>query len=402
MQLRVTAVTDDAQQRHDRMVAAFARAASSIAWQGSLQVVLDQLADEARTVSGADTCTVSLRSRLGDTFEMVGAAGCPDGYREQLQQARALKAPLSTEEVYRTGVGFIADIDTALEDARLAPLVDLVRRAGWRTLVAVPLTVRDETVGALTAFYTEGNKPNSSDISFLTAMADHGALAVHTARLLAQAKDKAALEERAHMARDLHDAVSQLLFSMQLRARALQLEADRPGCDTARLSAGLKELNAVIGSAVEEMRALILHLRPAQLSEDTLAAALERLAETVRSREDVDIVVQAADDIPPLVRPYDEHLYRITQEAIGNAVNHAGAHNISITLSTAQEAGGETLMVEIADDGAGFDPNHSKPGHRGLANMRARCGELGGVLGIDSSPQGTRIHITVPLDRGVD
>lgn len=395
----VMVVMNDAQQRHDRMIGAFARAASSIAWQGSLQTVLDQLADEARTVSGADMCTISLRTRLGDTFEMVGASGCPAHYLEGLEQARSLGAPLATEEVYRTGVPFIADVNAKLEDPRFAPMFELVRRAGWRNLVAVPLSVRGLTVGALTTFYTGENQPDRSDISFLVAMAEHGALAVHTARLLVRAKDKAALEERAHMARDLHDAVSQQLFSMQLRARALELEANRDDCDTGQLAAGLKELNVLICSAVQEMRALILHLRPPQLCDHTLPPALERLVEMIRAREKVNITVHAAEEIPRLAPPYDEHIYRITQEAIGNAVNHAKAEHITVELATSSDTSGEILSVEITDDGAGFDPSQSKPGHVGLSNMRARCGELGGQLTIDSSPQGTRIQIRVPLDQ---
>jgi signal transduction histidine kinase len=402
MQVDVTPVTSNDQQRRDRMIAAFARTASSIAWQGSLQTVLDQLADEARTASGADMCTVSLRSRLGETFIMVGASGCPEEYKERLQQARSLGAPLATEKVYKTGALFVANIGAMLEDARFAPLVKLARRARWRTLVAVPLSVRDVTVGALTAFYTPENEPDQSDMSFLAAMAEHGALAVHTARLLAQAKDKAALEERAHMARDLHDAISQQLFSMQLRVRALQLEADRSDRDTAQLAGGLKELNQLIRSAVEEMRALILHLRPPQLREHALAPALERLADTIRSREKVDITVDVPRDMPPLAAPYDEHIYRIAQEAIGNAVNHAKAERITVKLAASTGATGEILSVEIADDGVGFDPDQPKPGHVGLENMRARCGELGGQLTIDSSPRGTRVRIRVPLDQSLD
>jgi signal transduction histidine kinase len=300
MAVRLIAETSQAQQRHDRMIAAFARAASSIACQGSLQAVLDHLAEEARAVTGAHTCVVSLRSRLSDTFDLLGAAGSPGQYEQCLEQARALGAPLATQEVYRTGAPLISELDTVLRDTRLAPLVDVVRRTGWRTLAAVPLAVRGETVGALTVFYTEGYQPTLSDVSFLTAMADHGALAVHTAQLLAQAKDKAVLEERAHMARDLHDAVSQLLFSMQLRGRALQLEADRGNSDIARISAGLKELNMLTTRAVDEMRTLILHLRPTELREHELVPALRRLAESVQAREKVLVTVQAADDVPPL------------------------------------------------------------------------------------------------------
>ena len=388
----------DPQQRQDRMIAAFARTASNIAWQGSLQTVLDGLADEARTVSGADMCAVSLRSRLGDTYDMLGASRCPEHYHERLEQARSMGAPLAVDKVYQTGALTITDVASTFDDPRFAPLAELTRRAQWQTLASVPLSVRGETVGVLTAFYTKRNEPSPSDIAFLTAMAEHGALAVHTARLLAQAKDKAALEERARMARDLHDAVSQLLFSMQLRARALQLEAARRDWGTAQLADGLSELNTLIGSAVEEMRSLVLHLRPSELREHALVPALQRLAGAIRAREKVEVAVDADDDIPPLTATYDEHIYRITQEAIGNAVNHARAETIVVKLTTTADSAGEALNVEIVDDGCGFDPRQRKPGHVGLDNMRHRCGELGGQLLINSSPRGTSIQIVVPLD----
>jgi signal transduction histidine kinase len=387
-----------AEERHDRMIAAFARAASSIAWQGSLQAVLDQLAEEARTVSGADMCAVSLGSRFGDTVEMVGAAGYPAEYRERLGQTRLLGAPLLTVQAVRSGKAIIGDVaETMAHDPRFAPMVNVARNTGWSKLVALPLLVRGETVGALTAFYAHGNEPSLSDVAFLTAMADHGALAVQTARLVAAAKDKAALEERAHMARDLHDAVSQLLFSMKLHASALQLEADGRQPDVIKLSQGLRVLQDLIGSAVDEMRTLILHLRPTELRDHALVPALQRLAESVRARENIEVCV-VADNAPALPRPDDEHIYRIVQEAIGNSVNHACALHITVTLSVSTEAAGNSLLVEITDDGHGFDSSVDKPGHAGLTNMRARCRELGGTLAIDSGSSGTTVTVTIPID----
>lgn len=398
MAVSVTTVSDASRQRHDRMIEAFARSASSIAWQGPLQAVLDQLAREACVASAADMCTVSICSRFHDTFEMVGASGCPPAYHRCLEQARSLGAPLLTVEAFRTGRSVVGDVDTMVGDSRLAPLLDLARQRGWVALAAVPLSVRGEVVGAMTAFYTRENRPEPSDIAFLTAMADHGALAVHTARLAAEMRDKAALEERAHVARDLHDAISQLLFSMQLRVRALQLEAAREDAGP-RLSDGLGELGGVIARAVDEMRALILHLRPAELREHALVPALQQLGETVRAREGVAVTVRAVEGIPPLKRPDDEQIYRIVQEAIGNAISHADAGSVRVEVTTAADMFGEVFIVEVVDDGHGFDATEPKPGHVGLANMRARCAELGGRLTIDSSPQGTTVRIEVPLGR---
>lgn len=386
----------------DRMIAAFARTASTMAWEGPLQVVLDHLAEEVLAASGASTCAIMLGSRYGDSIEMVGAAGHPEGYFSRLDEARALGAPLATLRAYWTRTRVFRDIGELLtSDPRFEPLVDMTQAAGWTALVAIPLVVREEPVGVLTAFYAEGRNPSPSDISFLTAMADHGALAVNTARLVAEVKGKATLEERNRLARDMHDAVSQLLFSMRLRTSALQMAAEKLAPDSRQtMLNGLHELRLTIESAVEEMRALIFHLEPADLRDHDLVAALQRHAQDVSAREAAAVAVLASSTLPSLPRAVEQHIYRIAQEAIGNAVNHASASRIEVRLGSARREGLEYFVTEIADDGTGFEPARDRPGHMGLTNMRARAAELHGALTITSSATGTSIRLEVPVYPG--
>ena len=382
------------------MVAAFARTASSIAWEGSLQVVVDQLAQEVLAVSSADTCTIGLGSRVGDSWELIGACGAPQFYRDRMQEAMAMGAPLPAYRAYRTRAKIIVDVPELMaSDRRFAPLVGIAREAGWTTLIAIPLMVRGESVGVLTAFYSHGKEPSRSDVTFLEAMADHGALAVRTARLLNEAKDKAILEERNRLARDLHDAVSQLLFSMGLRTRALQLAVERPSPDrTAAILPGLKEMQSIIESAVDEMRSLIFQLRPVDLRGNDLASALQRHVEAVQEREaGVYLEMIVSGDLPTLTPDIEEQVYRIVQEAVGNSVNHAQATRIEVRLGAGRRAGVPCLLTEVVDDGIGFDTEYDRPGHLGLRNMRARAAEMNGELAITSSSAGTNIRLEVPI-----
>jgi GAF domain-containing protein len=148
-------------QRHDRLVAAFARTASSIAWEGSLQVVVDQLAQEVLAVSSADSCTIGLGTLADDRWELVGAAGVPPRFLDRAAEAMAMGAPLAGYRAYRSQVEIIEYVDEPLaSDPRFAPLRETAREAHWTSLVAIPLKVGDESVGVLSAFYAHGKEPS--------------------------------------------------------------------------------------------------------------------------------------------------------------------------------------------------------------------------------------------------
>jgi len=216
-------------RRHEQRLAAFAGTASRIAYSVSLQSALDHLAAEVVRTTAIAACTIVLIHPETHAVRLVGKAGYPDDYAERMESCRRLGAKLVTFSVFETRQRIVhpGRKDEILADPRMAPFHDIFRDADFGTLVAFPLMMRDELLGVFTGFYTAGHNPSEADIEFLTGMVDQAAIAVQNSRLLADVEDKAALEERHRIARELHDSISQALFSMTLHTRALELAAQR-------------------------------------------------------------------------------------------------------------------------------------------------------------------------------
>ncbi|MGD0020130.1 MAG: GAF domain-containing protein [Candidatus Limnocylindrales bacterium] len=206
-----------------------------------------------------------------------------------------------------------------------------------------------------------------------------------------QAIELAASRERAHLAQELHDSVTQALFGMTLTSRAAEmlLRSD-PGAVGEKLA----QLRELAQEALAEMRALIFEMRPGSLADEGLAAALSKHVAAVESRTGLPVVLEA--EVPGLNLELEEALYRVCQEALHNVVKHAAAHQVSIEV----RQDGDCVFVIVTDDGVGFDPVAAageRAGHLGLAGMRARIERFGGHLDIQSTPgSGTRLEVTVP------
>jgi signal transduction histidine kinase len=231
-------------------------------------------------------------------------------------------------------------------------------------------------------------------MSILTTVAGQVAVAVENARLYAQAHDVAALEERARLARELHDSVTQALFSMTLHTRVAQTLLERIGDDSPeRLRQTLTQLGDLTRGALAEMRALIFELRPGGLNEEGLAAALQQHCAALSAREGMEIDVVVPGTRLPFDPAVEEHLYRLAQEALHNIVKHAQATHVLVRLET----DGDTVALEIADDGVGFDRASVPPGHLGLHTMRDRAGRLEGSIEIQSARgAGTTVRVVIP------
>jgi signal transduction histidine kinase len=385
-------------QRKERRLAAFARTASSLAYAGSLQDVLNRVAAEVVHASGAVACAIVLVDAKTHAFRMAGTAGHREDYLQRLEECRRRGAPLISLQAFESRRPMVrSDLQQLIgEDPRFEPMYGPLREGGWRSAVAVPLLVRDEELGVFTTFYPEGVDPSDADVAFLTAMADQTAVAVDNARLFAELQGKAALEERHRLARELHDSVAQALFSMTLQTRAVELAVQQEGADPqGRVARGLAELRELTQGALAEMRALIFQLRPGALREEGLVAAVRKHAAAVAAREGIALRVHAEEDRLPLGEDVEEELFRVVREAVHNSVKHAHPAHIDIRLG---EPTGEvgTLVVEVADDGAGFDPDVPHPGHLGLQSMRERAERLGGRLVVDSSPGGSTVRAVLP------
>jgi signal transduction histidine kinase len=205
-------------------------------------------------------------------------------------------------------------------------------------------------------------------------------------------EELAAAEERNRLARELHDSVTQTIFSLTLTAQAARTLMDQ---DTARAVQQLDRVQELAGDALAEMRSLIRQLRPKTVAELGLAPALRQHAAERQSRDGlhVDLRLDGERRVPAEV---EEALFRVAQEALNNVVKHARTDRAEVCLAWQDQA--VTLTVE--DRGAGFDPARAGPdaSHLGLTGMRERVAALGGTLDVRSEPgAGTRIHVHVPL-----
>jgi len=204
-----------------------------------------------------------------------------------------------------------------------------------------------------------------------------------------QAGELASSEERAHLARELHDSVTQALFSMTLVARSVELLLER---DPEAARTQLAQLRDLQREALAEMRALIFELRPGNVEQDGLVRALRTHSAALQGRIGLPIVVESdVDDRLPL--EIEETLYRISQEALHNVVKHAAARQVRIALERARQG----VRLRIEDDGQGFDPDAVPDSHLGIAGMRARAAKIGTQLECRSEPgRGTTIEVFVP------
>jgi signal transduction histidine kinase len=201
-----------------------------------------------------------------------------------------------------------------------------------------------------------------------------------------QVDELATMRERARLAQELHDSVSQTLFSASLIADALpQLWARRP--ETALNRA--EELRRLTRGALAEMRSLLLELRPAALTQMALGDLLAQLAKAAggRTRVPITVAVEGACALAPDVQVA---LYRIAQEALNNSVKYAEAGHITVIGHLADRR----VMVEVRDDGVGFDPSAVRAGHFGLGIMRERAAAIGAEVTVESGPgRGTTVSV---------
>jgi PAS domain S-box-containing protein len=202
-------------------------------------------------------------------------------------------------------------------------------------------------------------------------------------------QERVAMEERQRLARELHDSVSQALYGISLGAHtALTLfDSDRD-----KVVEALNYVLSLANAGLTEMRALLFELRPESLELEGLVAALGKQAAALQARHGLEVGLEVCDE-PDLPLEIKEAVYRIAQEALQNAVKHARPNRLDVRLNCSAEG----ITLEVCDNGVGFDPMASFPGHLGLRSMRERAARLGGTLDIASAPGcGTRIRVCIP------
>jgi len=243
------------------------------------------------------------------------------------------------------------------------------------------------------AFYLTGKEGaaefSAADQELIELLASHAAIAITNARLYERSRELSTLSERNRLALELHDAVSQKLFSVVLTAEAASTLLDRDA-DAAR--GQVDRVGELAREALDELRSLIGELRPADLERDGLAGALRKHVEALRPLHEAEISLELSDSATTGDPDRDRDLLRIAQEAVQNALRHSTARRVSVRLGDGD--GGFELVV--ADDGIGFDPTAPELRSRrlGLTSMEERADRIGARLEVASEPgAGTTVRL---------
>jgi PAS domain S-box-containing protein len=334
---------------------------------------------------------------VGEDHKLTSAGGY--GFPEQARSREAWNAGSITLDDLPGADVIVAGQRIVLPDARAAWEAAPVMKAfaatlkglAWQGGVYVPLSWESRVLGVFGVYLPPGmSGPSEAELAFYAVLADQAAVAVTNARL-------AASSERTRLARELHDSISQALFSMTMHARAAQLSMTRAGLDASGpLGRSVSQLADLTRGALAEMRALIFELRPGALAEEGLVAALRKQAAALTAREDVTVTIEGLEQRLKLAVGAEEHLYRIVSEALHNVVKHACADHASVGVTS--RAG--VLQVVVSDDGVGFDRSVEHAGHLGLSTMAERAAAVGADLTIASAPgTGTTVTVTLPHRR---
>ncbi len=260
------------------------------------------------------------------------------------------------------------------------------------TFLGVPMRAKGRVNGVISIRVEDGSLVNEDDIALLSLIADQIGIAVENAALYRQSQQLAVAEERRRLARDMHDSVTQSLYSLTLFAEAGQ-RLLRAG-DTELAEKYLERLNQTAQEALKEMRLLLYELRPWAFESGKLVETIQHRLESVERRSGLTAHLFATP-LPVLPPRFEDDLYHIALEALNNALKHASASIVTVRIGTNEDF----IQVEVTDNGTGFNPSQSgKNGGMGLANMSERAEEIGGTLKIDSSIVcGTTVNVLVPL-----
>jgi len=356
----------------------------AVASELSVEEVLQRLVDRARELVGA----------------RYAALGIPDG---DGGFTRFLVAGMSDELIAEMGPlprthGMLGAMLDASEPFRTDDIHTDPRFRGWwpaahpdmRSFLGVPIVAAEGVIGAFYLTEKEGGpRFEPADQEMIELLAAHAAIAITNARLYEASRELSALSERNRLALELHDVVSQKLFSVVLTAEAAATLLDRDP-DAAR--ARLERVGTLARESLDDLRSLIDELRPPELERDGLAAALRKHVEVLAPLHQT--AIEADLDEVPADAERDRQVLRIAQEALNNALRHAAATRVELALR-APDGG---LELEVADDGIGFDPDDPELRARrlGLTSMEERAARIDASLEIDSvTGRGTRVRLRV-------
>jgi len=365
------------------MLHALSSAVLAVTQHLSVQEVLQMIVSSARSLVGAEYAALGVPDE-DDSFAQFVVDGVSD------EQWRAI-GPLPRQH------GLLAVMLREAKPQRVPDIRKDPRFEWWppahpelRDFLGMPIVSGEEILGALYLANKHGGF-SDDDENLVGVLAAHAAIALTNARLYEQARELTVVEERTRLARDLHDAVAQKLFSLRLTAEAAATLVER---DPHRARGELQRVQQLSGEALGELRSAIFELRPAELGDDGLVDTLRKHVEVLERVHGVPVAWHAAD-IPALPEAGENAVFRIAQEALHNALRHARASSVAVDLHVADG----NVVLEVRDDGVGFDVPATRRTTRqlGLASMSARAREAAGRVRVTSAPgEGTTVRLEVP------
>jgi nitrate/nitrite-specific signal transduction histidine kinase len=343
-----------------------------------LEEILHDALDKILEVTGMEVGAAYRLEETGRTLALMAHRGLSEPFVRHVTRVPVRFSAAGLAK--RTGRPVVMRVSEYPESR----LKGLMHEEGLEMAVSIPILAKGEVLGAINLGSRAVRKVGPEELAMLAAVGQQTGIAVENARLYEHAEEAAAAAERNRLARELHDAVSQTLFSAQLIADVLPRLWERNPAEGQRR---LEELRQLTRGALAEMRTLLLEMRPAALAQAELPELLRQLTEAVTGRARIPVRLEIEGECTlPVERKIG--LYRIAQEALNNVVKHAAAQEVVVRLACGEE--GVELLV--ADDGRGFDPDHVPPDHLGLSIMQERAEAAGATLRVESEPgEGTRV-----------
>ncbi|MEZ4732888.1 MAG: GAF domain-containing sensor histidine kinase [Caldilineaceae bacterium] len=363
-----------------------------------LQEILDYIVNAATQLLGTSSGAIYGLQPNDKTLVAQATCGLPPAYATNLTFAADKsflgQAIVKQQPVVASNIAAaLAEQQDSLDEQRQALLTQY-----YHTLLTVPLLRQgqaqtvDKVYGAIALYYPEPRPFTDEEIGLVVAFAAQAALAIENAQLRHHVEQTAIMTERSRLARELHDSVTQSLYSMTLLSEGWRRMAVRG--ELVQVDERLAELGELSRQALKEMRLLVHELLPPALEKEGLLGALYQRLAAVEKRAGIDarLIVDEVIELPACL---EAALYRIAQEALNNALKHAAATAVTVTLRRVDEQ----IILEISDNGKGFAvASATGQGGLGLSTMRERAEQLGGVLTIHSPPgHGATIRVQVAL-----
>lgn len=360
----------------------------------SLDETLDYIASQACRLLGSDAAAIFRLQEQADLLTIQAACGLEADYMAAMSiplgqgvvgRALATHQPVARPDTRAILAAYdrAGYVPPASEGTQVQRLL-----ATFGAVLAAPLVIKDADYGAMAFYYREPRAFSEEEAQLALGIGNQAALAIESARLRQQAEAAAALAERSRLARELHDSVTQSLYSVTLYAEAAArlLTAG----ETTRAAEHLRSLRDTSQDALREMRLLIFELRPPALEKIGLVEALRTRLKAVEGRGGMvaDLRVEGIENLPLAVQ---QELYQIAQEALNNVLRHAHAQHVTVSLAF----GADFTRLEVTDDGVGFDLAVAQEGGgQGLRSLRERAQRIGAKLFIESMfGKGTTVRV---------